>query len=225
MKQNNIDTLTTLEKHFFEYVKICNKTYRLHTPSKYLYRKIIEAHKSVDYQVSRLLPNVDFLELVYVTLDSWGMNTRSAKLVDFNSFEASIPQFQNRLIQLEGKELQKLTSHELDEVLRLVKPVFTDLKVMETKPKLVGLSKTLHFLLPKLFPPMDRSYTLKFFREKVSKSVDEQFITFSKIFHEFYNITKKLNLVSKDVDGDQWNTTIPKLIDNAIIGSIKKKKQ
>jgi hypothetical protein len=34
-------------------------------------------------------------------------------------------------------------------------------------------------------------------------------------------MVKKLNLTPEDVDGKRWNVSVPKLIDNAIIGMLK----
>jgi hypothetical protein len=38
------------------------------------------------------------------------------------------------------------------------------------------------------------------------------------IFTKTLQIIRKLELTGNDVDGEKWNTSIPKLIDNAIIG-------
>jgi len=46
--------------------------------------------------------------------------------------------------------------------------------------------------------------------------------SFSILLREFYKITQRLKLNSKDVDNVLWNTTVPKLIDNAIIGYISR---
>ena len=95
---------------------------------------------------------------------------------------------------------------------------------MKSKSKIVGVSKTLHFLLPKLFPPMDRRYTMNFFYGHFNyyNNPSKEFKSFSILLREFYKIIQKLYLTSKDVDSLMWNTTVPKLVDNAIIGFLSK---
>lgn len=224
MKQINIDKISTSNEIFFNYVDICNKNFRTLTPSIYLYKKIFEKQKIADYKVEKLVSDREFLDLVYVTLISWNMNMRGAKMVNIDTFVESIQGFSKNIFQLKDKELHLLSENEFEEVLRLTKPLFLGLKVMKSKSKIVGVSKTLHFLLPKLFPPMDRRYTMNFFYGHLNyfNNENKEFDSFSILLREFYKITQKLKLNSKDVDNILWNTTVPKLIDNAIIGYISK---
>lgn len=99
--------------------------------------------------------------------------------------------------------------------------LYENLKVMESKAKLVGVSKVLHHLLPDLVPPVDRTHTLKFFYDRSNYREKEGKEIFLKIFDAFYDICKKLNLTEKDLKR-RWDTSIPKLIDNAIIGYVSK---
>lgn len=224
MKQANIDKISRSREDFFKYVEICNKNFRTLTPSIYLYQKIFEKQRMINYQVEKLISDREFLELVYVTLVSWNMNMRGAKMVDANTFVESIQGFSKNISQLKDKELHLLSEGEFGEVLKLTKSLFIGLKVMKSKSKIVGVSKTLHFLLPKLFSPMDRRYTMNFFYGHLNYFNDEnkEFNSFSILLKEFYKITQKLKLNSKDVNNVLWNTTVPKLIDNAIIGFISK---
>lgn len=224
MKKANIDKVSGSREDFFKYVDICNKNFRSLTPSIYLYKKIFEKQKMFNYQVEKLISDREFLELIYVTLVSWNMNMRGAKMVDINTFVESIQGFSKNMSQLKEEELHLLSEDEFEEVLKLTKSLFLGLKVMKSKSKIVGVSKTLHFLLPKLFPPMDRRYTMNFFYGHLNYFNDEnkEFSSFAILLREFYKITQKLKLNSKDIDYVLWNTTVPKLIDNAIIGYISK---
>jgi len=225
MKTENIDKLTESREQFFKYVSICNKNFRSLTPSIYLYRKIFERQKQVDFQTVKLTGDRDFIELCYVTLVSWNMNMRGARLADFNDFAESIRKNSGIVTQLSSKELQRLTEIELEQVFEITRQLFLGLKIMKSKSKIVGVSKTLHFLLPKLFPPMDRRYTMNFFYGYFNYHNEEikEFKSFSILMRELYKITQQLKLTLKDVDGVLWNTTVPKLIDNAIIGFVSRK--
>jgi hypothetical protein len=90
---------------------------------------------------------------------------------------------------------------------------------MASQSKLVGVSKALHFLLPDLVTPVDNKYTLFFFKKSSGKN--KEFNTFEDVFIKTYRITDSLLLKENDFDGKHWNTSIPKLIDNAIIGFYK----
>ncbi|MGQ9571041.1 MAG: hypothetical protein ACUVUQ_09435, partial [Thermodesulfovibrionales bacterium] len=114
----------------------------------------------------------------------------------------------------------------INTVITLFKNVFSDLKVMESKRKIVGVSKTLHFLLPDLVMPIDSKYTMPAFYgyNKYSNDTREEFKTFKDIFKKTHQITRSLNLSPSDANGDRWKTSVPKLIDNAIIGFFKSDK-
>jgi hypothetical protein len=53
---------------------------------------------------------------------------------------------------------------------------------------------------------------------KYNEKAEKEFQTYLDIFTRTHRITKNLKLTNDDVDGEKWNTSIPKLIDNAIIG-------
>lgn len=90
---------------------------------------------------------------------------------------------------------------------------------MESKRKIVGGSKALHFLLPDLIIPIDSKYAMTAFYgyNRYAKTLQKVFKIFQKIFEKSREITLRLRLSTHDVDGKKWNTSVPKLINNAII--------
>ena len=223
MKYDGIADLTGSRSTFFHYVGVCNRDFRPLTPSLYLYRKIYERHLSVDYRVSELLPDQEFLDLMYVTLQAWNMDARKAKLEPIEKFSSSIRSFGDLIRDLSTKNLDALTPLEFSSALKNAKRLFVGLAVMESEARIVGVSKTLHFLLPKLFAPIDRTYTMPFFygHSVYSKEAEKEFGWFCEVALECYRICHKLNLQRRDADGLVWNTTIPKIIDNAVIGYVQ----
>ena len=144
---------------------------------------------------------------------------RGAKLTTVEKFKQSILQnnLKENLIELSKYKLSSTSRRQIEtEIVELLENVFLNLKVMETKRRLVGVSKALHFLLPNLVMPIDTKYTMNFF--SISTAVDRELNTFKIIFIESYNIAMGLCLTQNEVDGKRWNTSVPKLIDNAIIG-------
>jgi hypothetical protein len=116
-----------------------------------------------------------------------------------------------------------------EELLDGLKLLFSGLKVVPLKakpgkppkegPKLVAVSKILHFLLPDLVMPVDRKKVLRFFRKgDVPQETDEQFELFMEVFRKYAEVTARLGLTSGNGDGNWWNISVPKRIDNAILG-------
>ncbi len=196
-------------------------------PSVFFHRRVIQMIRdSGNY--NKLLTNELFLERIYATLVSWGMHRmgpRGAKMRDFESIRQSIDSNRMHLEALATFKLHELDDagkeHVKDRLLR----VFDNLRVMKSRSQLVGSSKTLHHLLPDLVPPIDREYTVRFFygtpRSKPSIGPEGEAEVFLEIFDGFHHVCRNLGLTEADyLDGRYFNTSIPKLIDNAIVGFV-----
>src|SRR4030042_662716 len=106
----------------------------------------------------------------------------------------------------------------------LLTKIFININIMRSSSKLVGDSKAFHFLLPDLIPPMDRKNIIKFFYNRDNYKKEEEVKIFLEILDKFCFINKKLNLDQNNFTGC-WDTSIPKIIDNAIIGYFIETKQ
>ena len=186
--------------------------YRPFDPGSYLY------HQILDWKAENKFTH-NFIELVYVTLAAWNMNSRGARLSDFKTFCSSLLAQKKVMEKLEGFRLRSLEKTEIQETLE---KLFLDLVLVDKgKPPLVTFSKTLHFFFPELIGPIDRTYTLNFFygHTNIPKSLDGQYRRFIDIELEFARFAGAISLSGyKD---RIWNTTVPKVIDNAIIGWMK----
>jgi hypothetical protein len=213
-----IDFIFRNQKIFFHFVNECNERYRSgHDLS--LYRDIIGKHEEYHNDLKALLKDDKIYPLIMKTLKAWNMDQRGAKLTTVEKFKQSISQnsVKENLIELSRYKLFSSHKHQIENgILELLENVFLNLKVMETKRRLVGVSKALHFLLPNLVMPIDNKYTMNIF--SISTDVNRELDTFKRIFIKSYNITKMLCLTQNEVDGKRWNTSVPKIIDNAIIG-------
>ena len=188
------------------------KEYRLNDPGWYLYRMII------NYNGDKITS--DFVQLVYVTLCAWNMNSRAAKLSEYDDFEKSIISYGHILKQLAEHDIHSLSAS--IEIQNQLEELFFNLNLVAAgKPILVTASKTLHFFMPNLIVPIDRKYTLNFFNgnESVPTKIEKQFQVFIKIQREFSLFSATHDLTAyKD---ERWNLTIPKVMDNMIIGFMK----
>jgi hypothetical protein len=201
-----IEIKETIEK----FVLQMDQKYRF-GPSIYFYEKVHSIRKSTD-NITLFLNEEKNIEYLYSTLLAWDMNSRGAKMRYFTDFKKSI------LDNIEYfKNIEKISTNIMNvkiyEISEYLKNIYNNLNIMYTDSKLVSTSKLLHFLFPDLIMPMDRTNTLKYFYNNTGES--------SYKFLEILEFSQKVS--NENIDWDKyiykskWNTTIPKIIDNAII--------
>lgn len=208
---------------FFSYVDECNKKYRFGHDLG-LYREIVNMHRTGS-GIDALLDDKKFFPLVWNTLDAWNMNQRGAQLTTCDNLTESIKAHRSLLRALYSHRLCSITDHQIHSgTSECLHDLFCGLKVMESKRRIVGVSKAMHFLLPDLVTPIDGTYTLPYFfgYNRYDASDEAEYDTFEYIFLEARRITKRLTLTDADVNSQNWNTSVPKLIDNAIIGYFRR---
>ncbi len=217
---------------FKEFVRACHKSMNYSGPSLYFHFQTIEKYRQIkDYD--NLLSCNQYLEYLYATLTAWGMHrmTKNVLMKEYKDFKDTIKSNRGHLKELNKYKLE--TIQNIEDIKDPLLKVFYELKVMEKGTKIVGNSKALHHLLPDLIPPIDRRNTINFFYEDplkppnkgVSISKDHEEKYFLEIMSEYIDITKRLNLTLNSFqDKDKcFDTSVPKIIDNAIIGFIQKK--
>jgi hypothetical protein len=71
--------------------------------------------------------------------------------------------------------------------------------------------------------PIDGKYTLELlFGYRVYKpALNDELALFQEIFLAFWGLANELGLSHSDEGTAGWNTTVPKIIDNAIIGYLR----
>ena len=217
-----IDTITRTRNTFLYFSNFCNENYRCGHDLE-SYRELIDLHRNIN-NLEELINREDFLEKIYRTLELFNMNQRGAELVSLGDFADSILQLQGELIELYRYKIHSLgTRTEFLQIMQMLEEVFCELKVMSSKRRIVGVSKTLHFLLPDFVIPIDGKYTMTCFygHNKIEKGALREFGTFKEIHLKSWQIIRNLNINEADVDGNGWNTSVPKLLDNAMVGFIK----
>lgn len=221
-EEERVSPIAENREKFFFYVNECNEYYRFGHDLR-LYREIIDMHRCSS-DLDSLLNDKNFCIKIFNTLEAWNMNQRGARLMSLENFTDSILAQRSNLTKLYQYKLSSIKKDLIDrELQKLMEDVFLNLKVMRSKRKIVGVSKAMHFLLPDLVIPIDGTYTMLYFYgyNKYSSNAQDEFDTFKDIFVQTYEIAKRLELTQDDVNNKGWNTSIPKLIDNAIIGFFK----
>ena len=178
-------------------------------PDFYFYKKSIELRRK-SQNIEHFINNDQNIEILYATLVSWDMNSRGAKMKYFDDFKKNIlscaPEFQ----QLE--EIERSNQIDIYRLLRLLNTTYNKLDLMKTNSKLVSNSKLLHFLFPTICMPMDRNNTLMYFYNNTSES-ENKYLEIIQFSHELIKNNQNFSAL---VDSG-WNTSIPKMIDNAIL--------
>jgi len=225
--RNNIDDQIQKIQNLLEIKKCIEEVktnYRPYDPGNYLYKQLLKTKQIKDKFTDK------YIELIYTTLSAWNMNSRGAKLANFDVFLKTLQSNKHKIIPLSKFKLHNLDNPE--EILAKLHELFDCLELVGTnhngdsKPLLVTFSKTMHFLLPDLIVPIDRSYTLKFFYNNtlVPKLRSKQFNKFMQLFKLFLEYASTHSELKSKIDKN-WNQNIPKIIDNIIIGYVRRHKE
>jgi hypothetical protein len=185
-----------------------NQRYRS-GPDLHFYKRIIELRNHSD-SIQSFLSSDYHMEMLYATLVSWDMNSRAAKMKYFTEFKANILSNLGRLAELENWERAgNLNSAAAISILR---SIYDSLNVMKSGGKLVSNSKLLHFLFPNSYMPMDRNNTLWYFYGNTGESPNK-YVEIIELSFEIMSMPEKWDTYLDN----NWNTTVPKMIDNAIL--------
>jgi hypothetical protein len=214
LRLRSITDLHLTETKIKAYLDKVAAEYRFGDASWYLYRLMLSRAEE------RL--SEDYIEMMYAVLKSWGMNSRGARLAPYSDMKASILSSRSTIRKLSALRLEKVGSLRAGFVHETLRKLFDALVLVERgKPKFVTFAKTMHFLCPHLVAPMDRRYTLAFFRKNQTAlpKGDRQFDLFIEIMEQYRELCLAFDL-DKFVDR-RWNLTLPKVCDNIIIGQSK----
>lgn len=220
-----IDLATISRKHFFFFVDRCNEAYRSGHDLAF-YRDLIRMHRECG-SIKTLIENTEFHRAIHRTLEEWDMNKRGARLTSLDNLKDSVVTYRESFVELYEYKLYDDIYDDMTTIKKIVERIFCNLKVMESKRRIVGVSKALHFLLPDLIMPIDSKYTMTAFYgyNKYQSSAKKEFEDFWEIVEKTYEIAERLELRPEDADGELWKLSVPKLIDNAIIGLWNSKKE
>jgi len=216
------DRVGELCQNFDSYLVEFDKANPFTGPSVYFHFKTLERLKKIG--ISRALEDTSFFQYLYATLTSWGMHRmgpKGAKLVEFDEFKTSLQSQKNKILNLRESNLVCLSEQELEETTNRLCNIISNLRVSSTDTQLITGTKALHHLLPNLVPPIDGEYTLRFiYGYKPTYKSDEK--KFKKTFPILAKIGNKEKTNILKWVGKRFHTSETKVIDNAIVGYVKK---
>ena len=170
---------------------------------------------------SKTVDDDNFFYWLEKTLKAWQMNRgrEGGSLATRGEMKRSLrsPEIREAIKQVEQLSLANLAVIEPTNF-QHIKRIMWGIRVTTAASKIVANSKTLHFLMPDLCPPIDRRYTLKFFFNR-DISPDNQEDAFDVVYKQFHQITiQSSSHLKRLVHSHRFATSEAKVIDNAIIG-------
>ncbi len=161
----------------------------------------------------------EWLESLRVTLRDWNMDMRGAQLLEMTAIQESFNALRPELEALETARLETIEPYYAVITERRLWSVIDRLRIGRQGTRLVVNTKALHHLLPDLVPPMDRTYTFWFFHDfpDVINFRAERTV-FSEVWPLFVRIARETASIAPRYLGQSMHTSVPKIIDNAIIG-------
>ena len=167
---------------------------------------------------SEAVGDSEFICSLEKTLEAWGWGKRGAERVGTTEFESQITRVAEDLDFLSEVRIESLHGHEVDRIIHKLWTCIANLDITTAKARLVFGTKAIHHLLPDLVPPMDRQNTGCFFKKYwSSESTEER--AFCDIYPAFARLARCLTPRLKPyICPVSFNTSIPKILDNAVIG-------
>lgn len=162
-----------------------------------------------------------FLKSLYKTLGAWGIGKRASKLRPFQAFVSALNASEKEICELDGVRLDQ-TNMNIELIENKIWNLISTIEIVENKAKLVPCSKLLHHVLPELIVPIDREYTQVFFGWQNPTFQKKQAFCFRQAYREFQRISIAVN--PSQYVGTGWNSSMTKVIDNAIVGLVQYKK-
>jgi hypothetical protein len=192
-------------------------------PGVYFHVKAIAARRA-HACVADALADDRFMDYLYATLASWGlhrMGPGNTKLADIRDMKCSLQKQAGPITQLARVRLEEVSEDQADDLAASIWDILQELRVGIGSTLLVANSKALHHVLPDLVPPIDRNYTLNFFlgRPYIRRGRDADY--FKALFPLFREIAVSCQdaIQARIVDPPVgMNTSVTKVIDNAILG-------
>ena len=191
----------------------------------HMHRETIELRKQF-HNVSDAIDSRDFVvKHIGYTLVGWGMDNQAARLVPPDIFYSQLVECRKLLVALETYSIEDISNENVFQLLLLT---IQCLRSSATDSQVVSGSKAIHHLLPSLLPPIDRRYTGKFFKLQQYHFSGQSAVGLERIAKGFAKIYQYLKeyygegYLSSLVGSTDWATSETKLIDNAIIGYVKR---
>lgn len=213
--------LADLSANLEHFVGVFEEAERFSGPSLYFHLKTLGCLRNRG-SATQAISSEDLFDWIYATLASWGMHRMGkgkTKLRDLDVIKASVRAHATSIASLQDLSLFEISASDIGRVSRDLWKLLSGLTVSIAEAQIVANSKVLHHLLPRLIPPIDRTYTFNFFYNRNMLSIAEE-DAFIEMFSRFHTIAINNRDIIAGLVGRGWNTSETKVIDNAIVGYV-----
>ena len=213
--------LAELSANLQHFVGVFAEAEKFSGPSLYFHNKTLTCLYGYR-SASEAISSDELFDWLYATLASWGMHRMGkgkTKLRDLEEIKASVRAQGAIIASLQDVSLLKLSTADMGRVSRDLWKLLFGLTVSIADAQIVANSKVLHHLLPRLIPPIDRTYTFNFFYGRNMLSIAEE-DAFYEMFSRFHMIAINNRDIITRLVGPGWNTSETKVIDNAVVGYV-----
>ena len=190
-----------------------------------LHKSLIERMKTRFSTPSEAADSEAFLTDLYDILKAWYGN-RSRWLIDFGGFKIAVKHAAAQLDSLKGLRVESVGPTHVGCINDTLWRVIQTLIITRGKARIVSGTKAIHHLVPDLIPPMDVRYTGRFFWKlsEIGQAARQQAV-FRLIFRASYDLAQCVSTNSAFMAcvGTGFHTSLPKALDNAIIGLVDRK--
>lgn len=213
--------LAELSSNLGHYVEVFTRAERFSGPSLYFHNKTLNCLKTFP-STSEAIYSDEVFDWLYATLASWGMHRMgrgNTKLRSLEEIKKSVKAHSAEIASLQDLSLADISPLEISRISQDLWKLLSKLTVSIAEARIVANSKVLHHLLPRLVPPIDRTYTFNFFYNRNTLSIAED-----QAFFEMFLRLHSVAMANKDIImklvGQGWNTSETKVIDNAVVGYV-----
>jgi hypothetical protein len=165
----------------------------------------------------RAITDDRFLHSLHETLVAWGIGVRASRLLPVDQFAQKLREKSADITALENLRIDDPVL-DVKHVSSMLWSLVETLEIVGNNAKIVSCTKALHHILPDLVVPVDRAYTQRFFGWNTPAFQYNQAAVFHESFTAFVDIARSVKL--EQYIGDGWNSSITKVIDNAIVGML-----
>jgi hypothetical protein len=214
--------LADLDREFEESIAGLTERHPFTGPSVHFYERTVRMVREAA-SLRDLANSEKFSDYVYATLTAWGMHRMgervATKLTEFPIFQATLRSFLNEVDDLRGTSVCRLTKQETETLTQRLAKLIEKPGITAGHAPLVANAKTLHFILPDLVPPIDRTYTSRFFYGRMQPPGSAAEV-FTHVFTSLAPLAKRHEAAIRKAIGTYICLGHAKALDNAIVGFV-----
>jgi len=162
--------------------------------------------------------------------------TTKTKLTDWERFQASLVAIAPALAEFRGCKLLEMSESQYSEAVSRLRACYQALDLSMSGATIVVNSKAFYHLLPDFIPPINRQYTIRFFRHapeawrdtkgkfrmiSLPSGIDAQYSLFHKTCVDIKRLADRIDPALFETERRQHQVTAPEALDSAIVSCVR----